>query len=122
MDRLKLTLDTLSALDGGMVGLMVDQEIRKAVADLEDRGEEDKQARTVSIKVAMALVEGRPAVKVAVTTTLPPLKSRTTAGKFQTELGKHYINFASDIEETPDALFGGDDSGPAPANANGEAK
>ncbi len=116
MDRLKLSLDTIGDLDGGMVRLMIDQEIRKAVADLEDRGAEDKQARTVTFKVALAIVEDRPAVKVAVTTTLPPLRSRTTAARFVTEAGKHFVTFPTDLEETKAALFDGPAEGEIPAD------
>lgn len=47
----ELSAETIHLLNNGIVGAMIDQQLRVAIRDLDDRGEEDGKPRTVTIKL-----------------------------------------------------------------------
>ena len=79
MAKMQLVLDNLGDLDGGNVRAMIDREIARAVADLDDRGQEDGKPRKVSIEIQLTNEGNLITVKVIAQAKLPPLLSGTTA-------------------------------------------
>ena len=73
-----LTHETLGELDHGMVGVAIDDALRRASQDLEDRGSDGKP-RQVTIKIAMMSVnETDSKVEVDIELKTPPMKSAPT--------------------------------------------
>lgn len=102
MAKFELSLDKLGDLDRGVVRLMVDQELSKAINDLEDRGEKDGLMRSVQISIDMAVRDRLPVVQVTCKTVLPKIKSGITATKLVNNRGKHGLIFQSQNPEDPE--------------------
>ena len=78
-----LTADSIGDLDAGVARAIIDAEILRAVADLDDRGDEDGKPRKVKIELTMTKSRGLLAVSVACKAELPPYQSRLTQGEVQ---------------------------------------
>jgi len=52
----KLSAKNLHLVHNGAAGILIDEEIRRAVTDLQDRGREDKKPRLVNIQIELAKV------------------------------------------------------------------
>lgn len=78
MAAVQLTTDTLGDLDNGAARLIIDRDLRTAIQDLDDRGQEDGKVRSVTVKVEMVYYKGRPIVTVQSTAALPPRRSNIT--------------------------------------------
>lgn len=85
---LVLSCKTLGELDKGMVELAINEKLRQASEDIEQRGSDGK-ARTVTIKISMAQVtETDVATEVDVDVKMPPLKSGTTMSQNRPVTGR----------------------------------
>lgn len=93
MAKLQLSLDTLGELDRGAARLLIDREIQRAVADLEDRGEEDGKARKVNISLEMVVKDGLAVVQLNCESKLPSYRSNLTAGNIKVNAGKPVLYF-----------------------------
>lgn len=73
---------TIGMLDGGAVGMMIDAELRNALIDLDDRGDDGKPRKVV---VTVTLTKDRNVTDVLVDAkaTLPPRKSNRTVASLE---------------------------------------
>jgi hypothetical protein len=98
---------TIGDINHGFSGAAIDEEIRKAFADLENRGEEDGKARVVEIKLSMMKIKGGaialdvqavakiPAYRTGITVAEPGIDALAPRGR------QHVIQFRSDNPENP---------------------
>lgn len=100
--RQTLSAETLHQIDGGIAGRLIDLEIARAVADLDDRGFEDGKTRKVAIELELALVDGMILTKVHVQAKLPPRTSHATAARSRREGSKMTLLFQDVPQTHPD--------------------
>lgn len=80
MAELKLSLENLGELDGGSAELVINNALRLAVHDLDDRGKDGKP-REVNIKVIMTQMDnGIPIVRVDCGVKVPAFRTAETIG------------------------------------------
>lgn len=103
-----LTCDTIGGLDNGLFGRLVDEEIRRIVDDLEDRGH-DGNKRTLTIEIAFEKDVSRdphaPAIHIdpQVRSKLPAKRSGVTSSKVSTVAGGQLqLIFRDDNSDNPD--------------------
>lgn len=77
----ELSCDTLGDLDSGIARAIINTEIKRAIADADDRGGEDGKARKVKIELSLVMSKGLLVVSVAAKAELPPYISNHTLGK-----------------------------------------
>jgi hypothetical protein len=88
----KLTLDALGDLDQGRVRLLVDEQITRAVDDLDKFGSDEKVRRVV-IQIDMAAEDDVPSFRVKCQAKLPPRESGLTLGSLRAAAGGAYALF-----------------------------
>lgn len=96
MAKVNLCLDTIGELDGGMAQAIIDAEIVKAVADLEDRGQDGKP-RHVVIDLVLTINEktGTPIMEVCAQAKLPPRRSGGTVAEQKHTQEGQFLAFQS---------------------------
>jgi hypothetical protein len=82
-----LTLDTLGNLDDGRARGIINAAILAAVADFDDRGDDEKP-RTVEVKLTLQKVRGMLGVEVTAKTSLPTYRTERTACRILQQTGK----------------------------------
>lgn len=97
-----LTCATIGELQGGLVALAVDAEIRKAVADFADRYDEDEKDRIVNIQLIWKKASGVPLVEVVAQAKLPPYRCGGTAGQLRATAGGDLFEFQTSNPERAD--------------------
>src|SRR5262245_56810099 len=97
-----LSLDTLGDLGAGEARAIVDAEIQRAVADLEDRGGEDGKARSVVVQIDLAKKEGLVVAQVSASSKLSPRRNRATASRVGFKNGKEVLVFQDESPDNPD--------------------
>lgn len=98
---LPLSLENLGNLDGGAAGPLIEEELRRAVADLDDRGD-DERKRKVVVQVTMFKKEGQAFVSLAAQAKLPPRQTRDVRGRTRKERGVPRLLFdLAEEEEEP---------------------
>mgnify|MGYP001612693777 CR=1 FL=1 len=97
----RINCEMLGELDNGVGGLLIDREIDKAVADLEDRGEEDNKIRKVVIQLELQIKDGMVIGHVAVEAKLPPRRSRPTLLTLKVKDGKPGLLFQTQNADNP---------------------
>ena len=100
----QLCLANLGLLDRGAAALVVDQALAKAVADVEDRGD-DKKPRTVTIKVSFVkLGSGLVETTLEASLGLPTFRVNPTAAQPKIDHAKKQLvlNFQPDSPGAPD--------------------
>lgn len=102
MAQTVLTCEEIGKLHNGVAGEIIDREIALAVADLADRGDEDKTPREVTIKLSMAMHEGLVVVKVAAKAKLPERVSGATVAQIGHNKGQSLLWFQDGNAERPD--------------------
>lgn len=99
----KLSFNALGALDGGMVGGMIDHHLSEAVRDCEDRGPRDGKPRKVLIEITISSVnEGQMSVGVKCHNKLPPMVTADTVANVRYEQQKPALFFEALSPEDPD--------------------
>jgi len=103
----ELSCDKLGDLDNGTVRALVNSAIQSAVADLDDRGEQDGKPREVTIKLSIVNAKGLLGVTVQVATKIPEYRSGGTAAKVAVKRGKGnntvpILQFQEFNDENPD--------------------
>ncbi len=73
-----LSCDTLGDLHGGTFRAAIDNELRKAINDFNDRSAEDGKERTVTIKVCFSTIEKMPIITGECCAKLPPFRTGAT--------------------------------------------
>lgn len=97
-----LTLSSLAALDSGAAGAIVEAALREAVADLDDRGQ-DQKPRQVLITVSMTQLEnGQVAVDVDAAAKLPRRRTASTFCRIKKEVAGASLQFQEWSPEHPD--------------------
>lgn len=92
--QVALTCDTIGDQDNGIARHLIDNEITKAVNDLDDRGEEDGKPRKVVIEIEMVSANGLVISTVSAQAKLPARRTRNTAGEMRMAgKGTHAIVF-----------------------------
>jgi hypothetical protein len=76
-----LSLATLGSLDNGTVGILVDRELSRMIADLDDRAAEDGKERKVTIEVTAVLKDKLVVLQVKAQAKLPPMVSGATVAE-----------------------------------------
>ncbi len=76
----ELSAETIPLLNNGAAALIIDKQIKLAVADLLDRGAEDGKPREVTIKLTMTVVNKMNVVEVSAGSKLPAYVSGGTQG------------------------------------------
>jgi hypothetical protein len=102
MTRNYLTLETLGELDSGRAGVAIDREIARAVADLQDRGAEDKKPRKVTIELELVMDRGLVLATVQVQAKLPTLRTGATMADFMHRDGEPALVYSSMAPDNPD--------------------
>lgn len=97
-----LCLETLGALNNGAARLIVDAEIAKAITDLEDRGEEDKQPRKVTITLVLGMKEQMIVGRVSAQAVLPARSTGGTLLNLAHKSGNPVLVFQEHNAERPD--------------------
>lgn len=101
--QVALSCDTIGDQDNGIARHLIDNEITKAVNDLDDRGEEDGKPRKVVIEIEMISVNGLVISTVSAQAKLPARRTRNTAGELRMAgKGAHAIIFQQSNAERPD--------------------
>lgn len=91
----KLSVDTLGDLDGGAARLVIDAAIRTVIADLDDRGHDEKP-REVIIKLTMRKMEnGQVLAEVKAQAKVPEFRTAETVGIVQRESNRSVVAFQS---------------------------
>lgn len=101
--QVALTCDTIGDQDNGIARHLIDNEITKAVNDLDDRGDEDGKPRKVVIEIEMVSANGLVISTVSAQAKLPARRTRNTAGEMRMAgKGTHAIVFQANNPERPD--------------------
>ncbi len=89
MTEQTLSLETIGAVDGGAAGLLIQDQINKAVADFDANGESDMEKRKVVIQVTMQVdrKSGEKRTSVQCQAKLPPRRTREVASTTKKERG-----------------------------------
>lgn len=103
MMSLNLDLATIADLDAGAAGVVINREIQKALADLEDRGE-DGAARTVDIKISLKLDGNAVKVVAEAKANLPKYRTGPTFGKLKRKGNTVGMAFVPDSPQNPDQM------------------
>lgn len=80
-EAVPLSMDTIGDLDNGVFRLLVDKEIDQLAKDLDDRGEEDGKARTLTIEIEVIKVKGVVIITPRCKVRLPARQSNSTSAK-----------------------------------------
>jgi hypothetical protein len=97
----KLTHETLGLLDDGRAGLLIDKRLAALVADLEDRGLDEKP-RELTIKVILTQTGvDRYATRVEVTSKMPGFVTADHAATMRKQRGEATLNFQEFDQENP---------------------
>lgn len=81
-----ITLETLADLDNGTAGAVVNAAIRAALQDLDDRAEQDRKPRKVSITLTLnKLNSGVLAAHVEATAKVPAYKTKGTLANIKVD-------------------------------------
>lgn len=97
MSATLLTAEQIPALSDGLVGRLIDQALKSAAHDLDERGD-DGDPRKVTIEIVM---EKEPqtnkcSIKADVKVTTPKFKSPKTQGVVTAEKGQSILAFETD--------------------------
>lgn len=92
---MELSAETIPLLNNGAAAMIIDKQIKLAVADLLDRGAEDGKPREVTIKLTMAVVNKMNVVEVSAGSKVPAYVSGGTQGdiRVRTEKGEQIKTF-----------------------------
>lgn len=97
-----LSLDSLGELDNGNSRAIIDATIRRAVEDLDDRGDDGK-ARTVEIKIEMKKIDGGlTATLVHAGCKLPAYQTNGTVMRHKVVNGQSRLLFQQLAPDNPD--------------------
>jgi hypothetical protein len=88
-----LTCETLHELDNGIAGEIINAELKKAIADLEDRGEQDEKPRSVVIEIEMCKYKGVDLINVKAMAKMPARRSNSTHAEGRYKEGVHDLFF-----------------------------
>lgn len=88
-----LNARNLGDLNKGNAEILINSCIEKAIADLDDRGEQDKKTRKVTIVLEMSIHDGLVHAEVHAHPTLPPYKSGLTLMEIKQREGKPVAEF-----------------------------
>ncbi len=80
---INLSCDSIGDLDAGIARQLINREIDRAVADLEDRGEEDGKPRKVIIQLELETRDGLVVATAVCEAKLPPRRSGATAASMR---------------------------------------
>ena len=99
-----INLDTLGDLDGGAARAIIDHEIARAVADVDDRGEDDK-ARKVAIELTLKrLGNGLIETTVTAQAKLPARQTNATFARPKHSGGGVKLQFQEFDNQSPDQM------------------
>jgi len=100
--QVPLTLATLGDLADGAARIIIDAAIRDAIADLEDRGQEDEKPRKAVITLTFSMLDnGMVDTKVEAVTKAPARRTPATIGNIRVEGGKAKMIFSQYAPEDP---------------------
>jgi hypothetical protein len=97
-----LTTETIGNLSNGQAGLVIDAALKKAIDDLEDRGEEDGKARSVKIEIAFQKFKGQTVVDVVAEVKMPNFRTDATIAEARYADGNHKLFFQDLNAENPE--------------------
>ena len=101
----QLNARTLPDLSDGQAELIINSAINQAVSDLEDRGEQDKKERVVTITLRMAIMKGLTTVDVAAKVAMPEYRTQVTSCKKTIRkeggVGLLFSGFSADNPDQP---------------------
>lgn len=110
-----LTCETLHELDNGLVGQIINAEFKKAIADLEDRGEQDEKPRSVTIDVEMCKFKGVTLINVKAAAKMPARRSNSTHAEGRYKDDAHSLFFQNlNAERVDQPTFPSLDDGEVP--------
>jgi hypothetical protein len=98
-----LSCDTLGDLDNGFARIVIDEALKRAANDLDQRGDDEKP-RKVCITIELKqLAKGDIAVKFAADAKLPPLTLQPTIAQTRPQgTGNYKLAFRADNAARPD--------------------
>jgi hypothetical protein len=92
----------IGELTNGQAKAIIDRELAKAIADLDDRGEEDGKPREVVIKIALIKSRDQVLADVRAKANLPEYRTGVTTLSVKQRGGKSELLFRNDNAENPD--------------------
>jgi hypothetical protein len=99
--QVPITLDTIGALDNDAARLIINKAIDEAVADLDDRGEDEKE-REVIIKLTLKRMDGADVVAhVTAYAKLPPRRTHGTVSRVQRQGSQTTLQFQTWAPDDP---------------------
>lgn len=102
MALVSLSIDSIGDLNHGAARLLIQREIDRAVADLDDRGDEDGKPRKVVIQVELTRDKDFIVATVAAEAKLPPRRTGGTSAEIRAKDGVSILNFRDDNDERVD--------------------
>jgi hypothetical protein len=99
-----LCLATLGELNSGAAGVVIDSALRGLVADLDDRGDDGKERKTIITIGAKKLDNGQVAIAVEAKTKVPAYRTPATIGNLKHVKGELFVQFQSEDPEDPDQM------------------
>jgi hypothetical protein len=98
----RLTYKTMGQLANGFGEAVIDAALERMIADLDDRGEDEKE-RSVTIKVTSKKADNGMVVSwLTAAVTLPPLRTPGTIGEAVKKNGRAQLLFQTQNPERPD--------------------
>lgn len=104
MAQKQLCLDNLGELDDGRAALIIDAAIREALADLDDRGDDEKP-RKVKIELTLQIPDrssGLVEATVDASAVIPKRRTATTYGRVAVENRFARLVFQTGAPDNPD--------------------
>lgn len=97
-----LCLDTLGDLDSGAARQVIDKAIAAAVADVDDRGDDEKPRKVVITLELSKTDSGLVAAHVEVKTSVPAYRTAGTISRLNSRGGQHRLTFQQYDPTNPD--------------------
>lgn len=100
--QVPLCLETLGDLDNGTAKMAIDEAIRRALQDLDDRGSDGKE-RKVGITLSIAHIDKvNIAAHVEVKVSLPAMRTAGTIATINRQQGQTHLMFQSWAPDNPE--------------------
>lgn len=97
-----LSCETIHELDNGIAGHLINAALKTAIADLEDRGEQDEKPRKVTIEIAMQKLKGITIIATTADAKIPPFRSNSTIAEGRRKDGTDSLLFQNQNAKRPD--------------------
>lgn len=101
MAKVALSLDKLGEIDSGAARAIIDAELARMVADVEDRGDDGKPRQTIIVVTTKKQKSGYVDVEVECHARLPKRRSRPTVAEIAHQKGEPKVLFQEYSPDNP---------------------